>query len=52
MGAVGGVDRTQRRFTVLGFPLAVIYKFFDDQGNVLAAGAARACTACSSGSAR
>lgn len=37
MGAVSGVDRTQRRFTVLGFPLAVIYKFFDDQGNVLAA---------------
>ena len=37
MGAVGGVDRTQRRFTALGFPLAVIYKFFDDQGNYLAA---------------
>ncbi|WP_170981676.1 YihY/virulence factor BrkB family protein [Nocardioides dongxiaopingii] len=37
MGVVGGVDRTQRRFTVLGFPLAVIYKFFDDQGNYLAA---------------
>lgn len=37
MGAVGKVDRTQRRFSVLGFPLAVIYKFFDDQGNVLAA---------------
>jgi membrane protein len=37
MGAVGGVDRTQRRFGVLGFPLAVIYKFFDDQGNYLAA---------------
>ncbi|MDO9457162.1 YihY/virulence factor BrkB family protein [Nocardioides sp.] len=37
MGAVSGVDRTQRRFTVLGFPLAVIYKFFDDQGNYLAA---------------
>ena len=37
MGAVGGVDRTQRRFSVLGFPLAVIYKFFDDQGNYLAA---------------
>lgn len=37
MGAVAKVDRTQRRFTVLGFPLAVIYKFFDDQGNVLAA---------------
>ncbi|MCW2816270.1 MAG: Ribonuclease [Nocardioides sp.] len=37
MGAVGGVDRTQRRHTVLGFPLAVVYKFFDDQGNYLAA---------------
>ena len=37
MGAVGGVDRAQRRHTVLGFPLAVVYKFFDDQGNVLAA---------------
>jgi len=37
MGVVGGVDRTQRRFTPLGFPLAVIYKFFDDQGNYLAA---------------
>lgn len=37
MGAVSGVDRTQRRFSVLGFPLAVIYKFFDDQGNYLAA---------------
>ncbi|CAN5148421.1 hypothetical protein BH09ACT12_BH09ACT12_15680 [soil metagenome] len=37
MGVVGGIDRTQRRFTPLGFPLAVIYKFFDDQGNYLAA---------------
>lgn len=37
MSAVGSVDRTQRRFGVLGFPLAVIYKFFDDQGNYLAA---------------
>ncbi|WP_209020770.1 YihY/virulence factor BrkB family protein [Nocardioides sp. 1609] len=37
MGVVGGVDRTQRRFTAVGFPLAVIYKFFDDQGNYLAA---------------
>lgn len=37
MGAVGRVDRTQRRFTPIGFPLAVVYKFFDDQGNVLAA---------------
>ena len=30
-------DRTQRRHTFIGFPLAVIYKFFDDQGNYLAA---------------
>jgi membrane protein len=37
MGVVSGADRTQRRFTPLGFPLAVIYKFFDDQGNYLAA---------------
>jgi YihY family inner membrane protein len=34
---VSSVDRTQRRYRVLGFPLAVIYKFFDDQGNYLAA---------------
>jgi membrane protein len=31
------VDRGQRRFPPVGFPLAVIYKFFDDQGNYLAA---------------
>ena len=37
MGVVSGADRTQRRLTPLGFPLAVIYKFFDDQGNYLAA---------------
>ena len=37
MGAVGAVDRTQRRFAPLGFPLSVVYKFFDDQGNYLAA---------------
>ena len=37
MSVVSGVDRTQRRFTPFGFPLAVIYKFFDDQGNYLAA---------------
>jgi len=37
MGVVSGVDRTQRRFTPFSFPLAVIYKFFDDQGNYLAA---------------
>ncbi|WP_139980056.1 YihY/virulence factor BrkB family protein [Nocardioides litoris] len=37
MGVVSVVDRTQRRRTIIGFPLAVIYKFFDDQGNYLAA---------------
>ncbi|MBZ5738039.1 YihY/virulence factor BrkB family protein [Nocardioides mangrovi] len=37
MGAIDAVDRTQRRFSVLGYPLAVIYKYFDDQGNYLAA---------------
>ena len=37
MGVVGKVDRAQRRIPVIGFPLAVIYKFFDDQGNYLAA---------------
>ena len=31
------IDRGQRRFTPIAFPLAVIYKFFDDQGNYLAA---------------
>lgn len=31
------VDRAQRRFPPVGLPLAVIYKFFDDQGNYLAA---------------
>jgi YihY family inner membrane protein len=31
------VDELQRRRHVLGFPLAVVYKFFDDQGNYLAA---------------
>lgn len=30
-------DRTQRRHSSIGYPLAVIYKFFDDQGNYLAA---------------
>ena len=31
------IDRGQRRFTPAAFPLGVIYKFFDDQGNYLAA---------------
>lgn len=37
MGVVGAMDRGQRRRSVVGFPLAVLYKFFDDQGNYLAA---------------
>lgn len=34
---VDRVDDFQRRHPVVGFPLAVTYKFFDDQGNYLAA---------------
>jgi membrane protein len=34
---VDGPDRFQRRHAWLGFPLAVIYKFFDDFGTYLAA---------------
>lgn len=34
---VGALDRGQRRFPPLGVPLAVLYKFWDDQGNYLAA---------------
>lgn len=37
MSISGRVDRLQRRFPVLGFPLAVVYKFFDDLGGYLAA---------------
>ncbi len=36
MGVVSAVDDFQRRRPVLGFPLAVIYKYFDDQGPYLA----------------
>jgi membrane protein len=36
-GLVERVDDLQRRRRVVGFPLAVVYKFFDDQGNYLAA---------------
>jgi YihY family inner membrane protein len=36
VGAVSAVDRFQRRHPVLGFPLAVVYKYFDDQGPYLA----------------
>jgi membrane protein len=34
---VGSADRVQRRHPVLGVPIAILYKFFDDQGNYLAA---------------
>lgn len=34
---IDGADRLQRRWTVLGYPIGVIYKYFDDQGNYLAA---------------
>ena len=34
---VGTLDAFQRRHPVIGFPLAVIYKYFDDQGAYLSA---------------
>lgn len=37
MSIVARVDAFQRRHPVVGFPIAVIYKFFDDQGPYLAA---------------
>jgi membrane protein len=37
MSLIDRVDAFQRRHPVAGFPLAVIYKFFDDQGGYLAA---------------
>jgi membrane protein len=37
MGVVSTLDRYQQRHPGLGFPLAVAYKFFDDQGGYLAA---------------
>jgi membrane protein len=37
MGVAARLDRFQRRHNWLGFPLAVIYKFVDDQGGNLAA---------------
>jgi len=37
MSAVRSIDRFQRRHPVVGFPLAVVYKYFDDQGPYLAA---------------
>jgi YihY family inner membrane protein len=36
-GFVEAADNAQRRFPWLGLPIAVVYKFFDDQGNYLAA---------------
>ena len=37
MSVVDRVDEFQRRHPVVGFPLAVVYKYFDDQGPYLAA---------------
>lgn len=37
MGIAGGIDRFQRRFPPVSVPLAVIYKYGDDQGAYLAA---------------
>ena len=37
MSAVSRVDAFQQRHPVIGFPLAVVYKFLDDQGVYLAA---------------
>jgi YihY family inner membrane protein len=34
---VGAFDRGQRRYSVLGLPIAIFYKYVDDQGNYLAA---------------
>jgi membrane protein len=36
-GIADAIDRVQRRFPAVGLPIAVVYKFFDDQGNYLAA---------------
>jgi membrane protein len=37
VGVAGRLDRFQRRHPGAGYPLAVAYKFFDDQGNYLTA---------------
>ena len=37
MGMMGRADAYQRRHRWAGLPLAVVYKFFDDQGSYLAA---------------
>ncbi len=36
-GIADAIDDVQRRFPAVGLPIAVVYKFFDDQGNYLAA---------------
>lgn len=35
--SIGPVDRLQRRHPLVGFPIAVVYKFFDDFGGYLCA---------------
>jgi membrane protein len=37
VGVVAAFDRGQRRHSVLGLPIAIFYKYVDDQGNYLAA---------------
>ncbi len=37
MARIPRLDAFQRRHRIVGFPIAVAYKFFDDQGNYLAA---------------
>jgi membrane protein len=37
VGVVAAFDRGQRRHSALGLPIAIFYKFVDDQGNYLAA---------------
>ena len=37
MRPLNRLDRLQRRFPPLGVPIAVFYKFYDDQGNYMVA---------------
>ena len=37
MGVADRVDAAQQKHRVLGFPLAVLYKYVDDQGGYLSA---------------
>ena len=37
MGLTDRLDSLQQRYPALGFPLAVVYKYGDDQGSYLAA---------------